>query len=53
MIQSMTGYGKGSIVTSKISIEAEVKSVNSRYLEVFIKLPQFLSHREYELKGIN
>jgi len=52
MIQSMTGYGKGSLVTSKISIEAEVKSVNSRYLEVFIKLPQFLSHREYELREL-
>lgn len=52
MIKSMTGYGKGSIVTSKISIETEVKSVNSRYLEVFIKLPQFLSNREYELREI-
>jgi uncharacterized protein (TIGR00255 family) len=48
----MTGYGKGSLVTSKISIEAEVKSVNSRYLEVLIKLPQFLSHREYELREL-
>jgi len=52
MIHSMTGYGKGNIVTSKISVEAEVKSVNSRYLEVFIKLPQFLSHREYELREL-
>jgi uncharacterized protein (TIGR00255 family) len=48
----MTGFGKGSVVTSKISVEAEVKSVNSRYLEVFIKLPQFLSHREYELREL-
>lgn len=52
MIHSMTGFGKGSVVTSKISVEAEVKSVNSRYLEVFIKLPQFLSHREYELREL-
>ena len=52
MILSMTGFGKGSVATSKISIEAEVKSVNSRYLEVFIKLPQFLSHREYELREL-
>jgi len=52
MIHSMTGFGKGSVATSKISIEAEVKSVNSRYLEVFIKLPQFLSHREYELREL-
>ena len=52
MINSMTGYGKGSVATSKISVETEVKSVNSRYLEVFIKLPQFLSHKEYELREL-
>jgi len=52
MIHSMTGFGKGSVATSKISIEVEVKSVNSRYLEVFIKLPQFLSHKEYELREL-
>jgi len=52
MINSMTGFGKGSVATSKISIEVEVKSVNSRYLEVFIKLPQFLSHKEYELREL-
>jgi uncharacterized protein (TIGR00255 family) len=48
----MTGFGKGSIVTRKITIEAEVKSGNSRYLEMFIKLPQFLSHKEYELREL-
>ena len=52
MINSMTGYGKGSFATSKISIETAVKSVNSRYLEVFIKLPQFLSNKEYELREL-
>jgi len=52
MIHSMTGFGKGSVVTRKITIEVEVKSVNGRYLEVFIKLPQFLSHKEYELKEL-
>ena len=52
MIHSMTGFGKESAATSKISIEVEVKSVNSRYLEVFIKLPQFLSHKEYELREL-
>ncbi|MEE9449630.1 MAG: YicC/YloC family endoribonuclease [Ignavibacteriaceae bacterium] len=52
MIHSMTGFGKGSIVTRKITIEAEVKSGNSRYLEMFIKLPQFLSHKEYELREL-
>ncbi len=52
MIYSMTGYGKGSIATSKISIDTEVKSVNSRYLEVFVKLPQFLSHKENEIREL-
>ena len=43
MIQSMTGYGKGEAGVGEYSASAEVRSVNSRYLEVSVKLPQSLS----------
>ena len=52
MIYSMTGYGKGSAVKNNFSVEVEIKSVNSRFLELFLKLPPLLSDREYELREI-
>jgi uncharacterized protein (TIGR00255 family) len=52
MLYSMTGYGKGVAENGKISIEVEVKSVNSRYLDIFIKLPNSLMNKDYELREI-
>ena len=52
MILSMTGYGRGIAVKNKISAEVELKSVNSRFLEIVLKLPFSLSDREYELREI-
>lgn len=52
MIYSMTAFGKGSADKNKISADVELKSVNSRFLEIFIKLPPQLSDRDYELREI-
>ena len=46
----MTGYGKGSAGNEKITTEVEVKSVNSRYLDVSMRLPSSLMNKEYELR---
>jgi len=46
----MTGFGKASAENERISVEFELKSVNSRFLEVFFRLPNFLSLKEFELK---
>jgi uncharacterized protein (TIGR00255 family) len=48
----MTGYGKGSAVKNNFSADVEIKSVNSRFLEMFLKLPPLLSDKEYEMKEI-
>jgi uncharacterized protein (TIGR00255 family) len=50
MIYSMTGYGKGSISKNKTSAEVEVKSVNSRFFEVSLKLPSILFPYDFEIK---
>jgi uncharacterized protein (TIGR00255 family) len=52
MMMSMTGFGKGSAGNSKLSAEVEVKSVNSRYLEISLKLSPALSNKEYEIREI-
>lgn len=50
MISSMTGFGKGSAAKGDLIVEAELKSVNSRYLEISFKLPKSLQSKEYELR---
>ncbi len=52
MIMSMTGFGKGSAGNSRISAEVEVKSVNSRYLDISLKLSSALSSKEYEIREL-
>jgi uncharacterized protein (TIGR00255 family) len=50
MIKSMTGFGKGKSQNKFISVETEVKSINSRYLDIFLKLPPNLYSLDYELR---
>lgn len=46
----MTGYGKGAAASSNLSAEVEIKSVNSRYLDISLKLPSSLLNKEYEVR---
>lgn len=52
MISSMTGYGRGDVTESRMTITAEVRSVNSRFLEISLRLPQSLTLRENDIKEI-
>jgi uncharacterized protein (TIGR00255 family) len=48
----MTGYGQGEVTRNRITSLAEVRSVNSRYLEVTSRLPRTLAHRENDVKEL-
>ena len=48
MIQSMTGYGKHSVQLPSKKITIELKSLNSKNLDLIARLPQ--GYREYELE---
>jgi len=50
MIASMTGYGKGEASGNSGRISVEIRSVNHRYGEIFIKLPRVLLQYEHELR---
>jgi uncharacterized protein (TIGR00255 family) len=50
MISSMTGYGKGIVAKEDLTIETEVKSLNSRYLDLSLRLPKFLLNKEFEIR---
>ena len=48
----MTGFGSAELSKNDITVSAEVRSVNSRYLDLTLRLPRNLSQREKELKDI-
>lgn len=50
MISSMTGYGKGLVNEGDITVEVEIKSLNNRFLDLSLRLPKFLSAREFEVR---
>lgn len=52
MIASMTGYGRGEAMADGVTVAVELRSVNSRFLEVTTRLPRSLSLRENEIKEL-
>ena len=52
MILSMTGFGRGEASSSGISVTAEARSVNSRYLDISLRLPQSIQDKELDLKEL-
>lgn len=52
MIISMTGFGRGEAADNGLNATVELKTLNSRYLDVTTRLPQRLQHKELELKEV-
>ena len=52
MIQSMTGYGKANGSSENFNFEAEVKSVNNRFLDISVRIPKDLYSYEIEFRNI-
>ena len=52
MIESMTGYGGSSQLLNGFTIEAEIKSINSRFLDISLRLPRSLNDKEIEIRNI-
>ncbi len=48
----MTGFGRGEATENGYSAIVEIKSLNSRYLDITTRLPQRLQDKELELKEI-
>ncbi|MDP8221301.1 MAG: DUF1732 domain-containing protein [Candidatus Stygibacter frigidus] len=51
-MRSMTGYGKSVYSGEDYLIEFEIKSVNSRFLDIRMNLPRELSFMEMEINNI-
>jgi hypothetical protein len=46
MIKSMTGYGIGSHENANVKYTVEIKSLNSKFLELGIRLPKSVTDKE-------
>ena len=52
MVCSMTGYGRSSIGNDKLTITAEMKSVNHRFFEINVRMPRQLMSIEDKIKKV-
>lgn len=51
MIRSMTGYGRGEYQDEVKNITVEIKAVNHRYCDIFVKMPRRYSFAEEKIKA--
>ncbi|HHS51027.1 MAG TPA: YicC family protein [candidate division Zixibacteria bacterium] len=52
MIKSMTGYGEGVVRTENFTIISDIKSLNSRFLDLRINLPEIIKDLEAEIATV-
>jgi uncharacterized protein (TIGR00255 family) len=50
MIKSMTGFGQGSAEGDSFRVRIDIRSVNNRFLDIHMRLPQELASLEVTLK---
>lgn len=46
----MTGFGQAELETERFTVRAELKSLNSKFLELSIRMPRNWQHKELELR---
>jgi uncharacterized protein (TIGR00255 family) len=52
MIKSMTGFGQVTINNGEANITVEVKSLNSKFMDLSLRLPRQFSEKELELRNL-
>ena len=52
MVKSMTGFGKGEAALQNNKITVEIRSLNSKQLDLGLRLPAVYRQSEYEIRNI-
>lgn len=52
MLKSMTGFGNATVEAGGLSVTAEVKTLNSKFLDIYCRLPRQFSDKEIELRAL-
>jgi len=50
MIHSMTGFGRAEVDQQSSSIQVEIRSVNQRHLDIYLRLPETLNSLEAKIR---
>lgn len=51
MIRSMTGFGRGEYVDDVRKVTVEIRAVNHRYCDIYVKMPRKYSFAEEKIKA--
>ena len=51
MLKSMTGYGIASFDSGSTKYTVEIKSLNSKFLELTLRIPKAFSEKEFQLRN--
>lgn len=52
MVRSMTGFGRGTYSENGKEFSVEIKSVNHRYIDFYIKLPRQIGYLEEKVRNV-
>ena len=52
MIKSMTGFGKATGEVNSKKITVEIKSLNSKQADIFVRMPSFYKEKELSLRSL-
>jgi uncharacterized protein (TIGR00255 family) len=52
MIKSMTGFGQSSVNKDDINLVVEVKTLNSKFFDISLRLPKLFSEKELEVRNM-
>lgn len=52
MLRSMTGYGESEVATDGHTINCEARSVNGRFLNVSVRLPEPFQYLEHDIRNL-
>ena len=52
MLQSMTGFGSSRLDSEQYTISVEIRSLNSKGMDLSVRTPRYLSDREYEIRNM-
>ncbi len=52
MIKSMTGFGQATSSVGDLSITVEIKSLNSKFMDLNIRLPRMYAEKELEVRNL-
>jgi len=52
MLKSMTGFGQCTLDDGKVQIAAEIKTLNSKFLDLNLRLPKVFADKEMEVRNL-